>query len=86
MMDKVSVFTSPRILIYASGDSSESPEVENSSEVETETTVNESYVKISDLVEQSSLTNHLLAGIILFLGIIVGVICMSHFFSRFRSH
>lgn len=76
---------SPIVRFLDSGESLEgSPEAESNSDHIQESS--ESLQIQEDILEQVSITNHLLAGVILFLGIIVGCICMSHFFNRFRSH
>lgn len=74
-MDSESVVISPE-------NEEVSPESNNGSgETESHTEVDYS----SDLLEQVSLTNSLLTGIILFLGIICGVICMKLFYERFHK-
>lgn len=71
-----------RYYVFASGDP-----VEGSPEEETQTieTMEETQVMEDSLVEQVSLTNHLLIGIIMFLGIFFGAFCMSHLFNRIRK-
>lgn len=81
-MDRSTIFIPYRYYVYASGDPvSGSPEEETSS-IET---MEETQVIDSSLLEEVQLTNHLLIGIIMFLGIFFGAFCMSHLFNRIRK-
>lgn len=65
------------LLDGVSGSSSEEPEtVENGS-------LDSSFQ--SNLLDQVRLTNSILTGVVLFLGVIVGCICMKLFFERFHK-
>lgn len=77
------VYLPNRYYVYASGDPEEgSPEEET---LDTGETMEETQVSYDDLVEEVSLTNHLLVGIIMFLGIFFGAFCMAHLFNMIRK-
>lgn len=50
-----------------------------------EKTHSETVVSDDTLLDQVTLTNHLLIGIIMFIGIFFGAFCMSHLFNRIRK-
>lgn len=90
MSDKL--YITPRYYVFASdgeGGSSETlplspdgdPDLKEKNGVkETSTSVRTD----QDLIDQVTLTNHLLVGIILFIGVFFGAFCMSHLYNRIR--
>lgn len=90
MNDKI-VHITPRYYVFASdedGNSSDNPLLPSSDEdlkIRENTSSETSTSSLDqDLIDQVSLTNHLLVGIILFLGVFFGSFCMSHLYNRIR--
>lgn len=90
MSDKV--YITPRYYVFASDGESGSmstdsfspdgdPESKDKSVVKSTTSSDTSY---QDLIDQVTLTNHLLVGIILFIGVFFGAFCMGHLYNRIR--
>lgn len=78
-----SIVVDPRYYVFIpeEGEDSSSPSGKESSSSGTQAET----VVSSDLVEQVELTNHLLVGIILFIGVFFGAFCMAHLFNRIRK-
>lgn len=82
-MERPYVILPNRYYVFASGDPQEgSPEQET---IETIETMEETQVAEDSLVSEVKMTNHLLVGIIMFLGIFFGAFCMAHLFNRIRK-
>lgn len=52
---------------------------------EKESIHSETVVSDDNILEQVTLTNHLLVGIILFIGVFFGAFCMSHLYNRIKK-
>lgn len=57
----------------------------SSEEPETHSTIESNSDSDSEILEQLKLNNSILVGIVLFLGVIVGCICMKLFYERFHK-
>lgn len=79
-MERPYVILPNRYYVFASGDPQE-----GSPEQETIETMEETQVAEDSLVSEVKMTNHLLVGIIMFLGIFFGAFCMAHLFNRIRK-
>lgn len=92
MSDKA--YITPRYYVFASDEESasysrqdalssdEDPDKEEENLLRSSTSTSDSFNQ--DLIDQVTLTNHLLVGIILFLGVFFGAFCMSHLYNRIR--
>lgn len=86
-MNDKSVYITPRFYVFASDEeesvSSGSSSVEDQDKpVRAETSTSS---QLDPLVDQVTLTNHLLVGIILFIGVFFGAFCMAHLYNRIRK-
>lgn len=70
------VLEEPEEEVSSSGDSG----INESESIHSETVVSD-----DTLLEQVTLTNHLLVGIILFIGVFFGAFCMSHLYNRIKK-
>lgn len=83
-MENSSVLLNPiyKVLEEPEGEASSSGDsgINESESIHSETVVSD-----DTLLEQVTLTNHLLVGIILFIGVFFGAFCMSHLYNRIKK-
>lgn len=89
-METSKVYITPRFFVFASDEeestSSVFSSISSSDEEEKETgSISSSSGTLIDIKEQVTLTNHILVGIILFIGVFFGAFCMAHLFNRIKS-